>query len=424
MGTAGVSILESKFENPLALLHSEKAIAQEFLKTAETPSLKNENYKFTSLHDLKRDQQMKDLGAYSSLPKDFEGFSVLRPGSSDGATRIEENQSVHELFSAHFSETSWHAFGQFSSEKSILKDDFFAQMAIARSEKGFFVDHEKIASKKQIELGYYFDETSDSFYFRSFYFLGKDSELELTERFESSEGSEGMPLACACIQIFVSSGAKLHFNQLQNWGKNVHHYIRYEIFLEDSANVEFSGFQSGGKKGQQRIEVVCRGAGSVFNGQTVVYSSAKQHFDFWCRTSHPSHHTQGNFELWGVAADQSKIIFNGMIEIPSSGLNTESHQLSKNLLLSKRASVETMPKLEIATDDVKVSHGASVSSIDEMQLYYLQSRGISRVEAEAMIVDGFAEPVVSRFSNEKLKKELRSLWDAKTHKNKMQGDGL
>lgn len=425
MSTAGVSIQENKFEKLLARLHSDKAVAQEFLKKAETPSLRNENFKFTSLHDLNRNQTVKAFGSLPALSKNVEGLSLLRPGPLDDAIKIEKDQSVQEFFSAYLSDEAALAFDALSSEKSVLKDDLFAQMAIAGSEKGFFVDHEKNSSKKQTELCYYFDEKAEAFYFRSFYFVGQNSELELTERFEGSRTAEGSsPLACACIQIFVSSGAKLHLNQLQNWGENVQHFIRYEILIEENASVEFSGFQAGGKKGQQRIEVVCRGFGSNFNGQTVVYTSAKQHFDFWCRTNHPAHHTRAKVELWGVAADQSKIVFNGMIEIPSSGVKTESHQLSKNLLLSKRASIETMPKLEIATDDVKVSHGASVSSIDEMQLYYLQSRGISRTQAEAMIVDGFAEPVVSKFSDEKLKKELRTIWDTKTQKNIMQGEGL
>jgi len=424
MSTAGVSIQENKFEKLLARLHSDKAVAQEFLKTAETPGLRNENFKFTSLHDLNRDQKVKALESLPALTIDTDAFSVLRPGSSDEAIKIGKDQSVQEFFSAYLSDEAAIAFNAMSSEKSVLKNDLFAQMAIARSEKGFFVDHEKSSSKKQTELCYYFDEEAESFYFRSFYFVGRGSELNLTERFESSRKPEGSPLVCACIQIFVSSGARLQLNQLQNWGENVQHFVRYEILLEENASVDFAGFQTGGKKGQQRVEVVCRGAGSNFSGQTVAYTSAKQHFDFWCRSNHPAQHTQAKVELWGVAADQSKIIFNGMIEIPSSGLKTESHQLSKNLLLSKRASIETMPKLEIATDDVKVSHGASVSSIDEMQLYYLQSRGISRAEAEAMIVDGFAEPVVSKFTDENLKKELRKLWDAKTQKNITQGESL
>ena len=95
-------------------------------------------------------------------------------------------------------------------------------------------------------------------------------------------------------------------------------------------------------------------------------------------------------------ADKAKAVFNGLIVITPEGVRTNAYQKNRNMILSPQASVETYPKLEIATDEVKCAHGASVAPVNFDQLYYLQSRGIPAIDAELMIINGFTDPVVQR----------------------------
>ena len=97
-----------------------------------------------------------------------------------------------------------------------------------------------------------------------------------------------------------------------------------------------------------------------------------------------------------LAADQSHTIFNGAITVPREAQRTNAAQLSRNLLLSERARVDTKPELEIVADDVRCAHGATVSQLQEDQLFYLQSRGISAADAAALLLQGACQEIVDQ----------------------------
>ncbi len=104
---------------------------------------------------------------------------------------------------------------------------------------------------------------------------------------------------------------------------------------------------------------------------------------------HLAPHTRANTVLKGVAQDKGQLRFVGRIIIDKNCGDTQSFLEERVLLLSDEAKAETVPDLEIESDDVKCSHAASISRIPDEQLFYLQSRGVSRSQAEKMIVEGF-----------------------------------
>ncbi|HEX7018330.1 MAG TPA: SufD family Fe-S cluster assembly protein, partial [Patescibacteria group bacterium] len=104
---------------------------------------------------------------------------------------------------------------------------------------------------------------------------------------------------------------------------------------------------------------------------------------------HQAPHTRANTTLKGVARDKAHIKFTGRIIIDEECGDTNSFLTERILLLSDQAKAEAIPDLEIKTDDVKCSHAASISRIPEEHIFYLMSRGINRIQAEKMIVDGF-----------------------------------
>ena len=116
-----------------------------------------------------------------------------------------------------------------------------------------------------------------------------------------------------------------------------------------------------------------------------------------------------------VASENSHCIFNGSIEVPQKAQKTEAAQLSRNLLLSKRARIDTKPELEIVADDVTCTHGATVSQLQEDELFYLLSRGIDNEHANSLLLQGYYDEVISHFTKsaskwnflEKLIKDLR-----------------
>jgi Fe-S cluster assembly scaffold protein SufB len=141
------------------------------------------------------------------------------------------------------------------------------------------------------------------------------------------------------------------------------------------------------ESGEYRVEIAGSGAGVRIVGSF----EAKQDeiVNITLTIVHQAPHTRANTILKGVARDSSSIRFFGLIKIEQDCGDTQSFLEERVLLLSDKAKAEAIPELEILTDDVKCSHAASISQIPEQELFYLQSRGIPKKQAEDMIVQGF-----------------------------------
>jgi Fe-S cluster assembly protein SufD len=102
----------------------------------------------------------------------------------------------------------------------------------------------------------------------------------------------------------------------------------------------------------------------------------------------------------GLLDDSSKAEFNGLINVAKGAFQTDSTQLNKNLLLSEKAHIDSRPQLNILNDDVKCSHGSTVGNLDEEQLFYLESRGLSSEGARAILTYSFCQELIKRISIE------------------------
>jgi Fe-S cluster assembly protein SufD len=123
--------------------------------------------------------------------------------------------------------------------------------------------------------------------------------------------------------------------------------------------------------------------------------------------------TTSNTVVRSAATDHGQGRFFGNIAIRKEAHGSDASLRDDALLLSKFAHIDSVPALEIAANDVKAFHGATVGSVDDEQLFYARSRGIGRADALRMIALGFFEPVVSRFPGERLRDEIRTALDSK-----------
>lgn len=156
------------------------------------------------------------------------------------------------------------------------------------------------------------------------------------------------------------------------------HYIRSEF-------AEFTISESG----VYEYYLIEAGAEAKITG--IFQTHKKEQLDVTVIIHHQAPHTQANTVLKGAAFDQSQIKFTGRIIIDEKCGDSNSFLTERILLLSDEAKAETVPDLEILTDDVKCSHAATISRIPEEQIFYLMSRGIPRSQAEQEIVTGFLE---------------------------------
>jgi len=226
--------------------------------------------------------------------------------------------------------------------------------------------------------------------------LEEGSSLEYVDEYFGT-GSTACTVQAA-TRITLEAGAKLKYQAILQWPEGVQSKHTQVFNVGRDATLEVTPILLGGLQTHLTTESHCLGKGSSIQISGAAKGKNKQTFEFDIITEHSVTDTKSTFDYLTVMGDQSKAVFNGLIRILQSGARTDAYQKSKNLLLSPQATIEAFPKLEIATDDVKVAHGASISPVNPDQIYYLQSRGISALEAETMIIDGFTEPVLTRLT--------------------------
>ena len=155
------------------------------------------------------------------------------------------------------------------------------------------------------------------------------------------------------------------------------------------------------------------GNGSNSDSKTVVVGRGKQRQNFTTEIISWGENTNGMILKHGVVKDSSTVIFNGIGKIVKGGKGSNAEQESRILMLSDRARGDANPVLLITEDDVTAGHAASVGRVDPLAMFYLMSRGITKEEAERLIIHGFLEPVVSQLKLEGVKKQLAEVIERK-----------
>lgn len=168
----------------------------------------------------------------------------------------------------------------------------------------------------------------------------------------------------------------------------------YAKVLKD-ANLKMHTISMGGELSRSRMDIDLIGDGSGFYLDGVYFGEGAQIHDSRVFVNHLGKNTNSNMITKGVLGDRSSSIFTGTIHIAEGAIKTESHQENRNILLSEEATAQSVPNLEILCDDVICSHGSSVGPIEEEIYHYVMSRGISKVDADKMLIKGFFNEIIN-----------------------------
>src|SRR5262249_3660517 len=144
-----------------------------------------------------------------------------------------------------------------------------------------------------------------------------------------------------------------------------------------------------------------------------MFGDQRQHFHLHTLQRHLVDHTTSDLLIKGCLKDRARSVYPGLIQVAEGAQRTDAYQANRNLLLSDHARADSIPGLEILANDVRCTHGATIGSVDEEQMYYLLARGLHRPEAQRLIVEGFFAPVLDRIPLESVREQLR---DAIQHK--------
>jgi Fe-S cluster assembly protein SufD len=208
------------------------------------------------------------------------------------------------------------------------------------------------------------------------------------------------------LNLHLGDRSNLQLDERQQFDSNCWN-ITYEIaHLGADANLDWNYAAIGSQTSKNFIRAEMDGKGSQAKLQGVMFPSDGQVIDLDTRQNHWAEQTFSNSLYKSVASHNGRSIWHGMIYVDPHARQTDAYQSNKNLILDDSADVKSVPGLEILNEDVKCSHGATVGSIDEEEMYYLQARGIPPKEAGLLIVQGFFNEVIQSFKVEETRAEL------------------
>ncbi len=239
--------------------------------------------------------------------------------------------------------------------------------------------------------------------------LEENSNAEIVEHYFSADSVQ-QGFVNSLTEIHIGDNASLQHYRLNLEEEQAQHIGAVHVDLQRNARLRGFAIALGSNLMRIDYQLNHRGQGAELDLQGVYVPRNNQLVDYHTNICHWVPHCRSNEVFRGIVGDSAQAIFNGRIYIHPQAQKTLAELSNKNLLTSSKAEVNTKPELEIYADDVKCAHGATVSQLNTNARYYLQSRGLSRSEAEVMLSFGFinelleqiAQPVVHDYLQPRL----------------------
>jgi Fe-S cluster assembly protein SufD len=233
--------------------------------------------------------------------------------------------------------------------------------------------------------------------------LGRGASATVVEYFEGGADALVVPLS----EYLIGENAALQLITYQRLAPSAWHVARTTGFLERDARLRQAVIGMGGHYNRSRNDAEMLGLGSENELRTTFLGSGTQVHDFRTHQLHVAGRSHSTLLSKGAVADESRSVYTGLIEIEKGAKRTDARQTNHNLLLSPTAHADSVPNLDIRENDVMCAHASSVGPLDELQRWYLESRGVSRSDAERLMIQGFFNEMLVA-----LPKELAELVEA------------
>ena len=217
----------------------------------------------------------------------------------------------------------------------------------------------------------------------------------------------------AVAELFVEQGAKLEYVSLQSYSSETWHFATHHARVERDAELDWVAGGFGSRKGKVRIQNDLAGPGATSRVTGAYFADGTQHLDYDTFQEHIAPNTTSDFAFKGALRDEASVVWRGMIRVEKDAQKTNAYQENRNLLLSESAHADSIPGLEILANDVRCTHGATLSQVDRDQLFYAMARGLTRTDAERLIVRGFFQDVLDRIDLEPVREALSEALEAR-----------
>ena len=202
------------------------------------------------------------------------------------------------------------------------------------------------------------------------------------------------------IEIIVKKGARVRYSTIQNWSNNVYNLVTQRARVEENGTMEWVDANLGSKVTMKYPSCLLMGKGAHGEILSIAFSGKGQHHDTGGKVIHLAPDTSSKIISKSISKDGGRASYRGLMRVNEGSTNVKSNVVCDALLLDDHSRSDTYPYIEIDEQDVTIGHEASVSKVEEEQLFYLMSRGLSEEEATSMVVSGFIEPLVKELPME------------------------
>lgn len=201
-------------------------------------------------------------------------------------------------------------------------------------------------------------------------------------------------LHSAVVEIFVKKGARVRYTTIQNWSQNVYNLVTKRMRIEEEGYGDWIDGNLGSKLTMKYPSVYLMGKGARGEILSIAYAGEGQHQDAGGKALHFAPYTTSKITSKSVSCNGGRTSYRGLIQVFPFAPGSKTKVVCDALLIDEKSRSDTYPTMDIRLNDVQIEHEATVSKIGDEQLFYLMARGLGKADAEAMIVNGFIEPIV------------------------------
>ena len=263
--------------------------------------------------------------------------------------------------------------------------------------------------EKPIEIIYFSTGTEAALMVqpRNLVIVGENAHVQIIERHQSL--NDNPVLTNSVTEIFAQKRAIIDYYKIQNDTLEANLIDNTYVSQKQESIVSVNTFSFGGNLTRNNLNFYHFGERIVshLNGITII--GEKQHVDHYTLVQHSTPNCESHQDYKGIFADRSTGVFNGKIFVEQEAQKTNAFQKSNNILLSDKATINAKPQLEIFADDVKCSHGCTIGQLDENAMFYMQTRGIPKKEAKALLMYAFSNAVIESIKIPELKKRITKI---------------
>lgn len=411
---------------PSSLPELRKSALAEFKKLG-LPAPKAEEYKFTPLtRELQKNIDFSLANAQGkNLPEQFQLLNidanvlVFVNGvfSKEHSSVISSEKGITILPLEEAVATRPELVIKHIGKYADIKTDGLTAWNTAAWNSGVFIHVEKDTVVEKPVLLYHLGDTSSQVIsvIRNLIVIEKNGSVSILEKFDST--GDANQFTNIVTEGFVDEEGELNFYSIQNNAGNEYQFNHKQFHQADKSRVNTFTFTLGGKLVRNNLHLALDGENIESHMYGLYLLNNSTLADNHTVVDHKKPNSFSNELYKGIIDGSAKGVFNGKIYVRPQAQKTNAFQANRNVLLTDKASINTKPQLEIWADDVKCSHGCTSGQLDEEALFYLQSRGIKKETARAMMLYAFAAELLENVKHPVIKNYLDNIISERLHKN-------